>query len=170
MFSLARSLARPSVLARSFAAPAGASAIHTLPELPYPYNVRLFSSIVSISSRKFLVLCSPWLIYTTQALEPHISEQIMNLHHTKHHQTYVNGLNAAEESYAKSSDVKEKIKLQSALKFNGGGMRSLASLLPPHAFNFSLHIFPFRPYPSSSVVFVHLRPFFALLRCLMIVY
>jgi len=45
----------------------------------------------------------------------------MQLHHTKHHQTYVNGLNAAEEQYAKSSSTKEKIALQSALKFNGGG-------------------------------------------------
>lgn len=45
----------------------------------------------------------------------------MTLHHTKHHQTYVNGLNAAEESYAKAAGPKEKIALQSALKFNGGG-------------------------------------------------
>ncbi|KAI6145762.1 Mn superoxide dismutase [Pisolithus tinctorius] len=69
------------------------ASLHTLPELPYAYN----------------------------ALEPHISEQIMKLHHTKHHQTYVNGLNAAEEAYAKSKSVTEKIALQSALKFNGGG-------------------------------------------------
>jgi Fe-Mn family superoxide dismutase len=45
----------------------------------------------------------------------------MKLHHQKHHQTYVNGLNAAEETYAKSDSTKEKIALQSALKFNGGG-------------------------------------------------
>lgn len=45
----------------------------------------------------------------------------MNLHHSKHHQTYVNGLNAAEESYSKSTSTKEQIGLQSALKFNGGG-------------------------------------------------
>ncbi|PPQ93061.1 hypothetical protein CVT25_011937 [Psilocybe cyanescens] len=66
---------------------------HTLPPLPYPYN----------------------------ALEPYISEEIMVLHHTKHHQTYVNALNAAEASYAKASTPKERIALQAALKFNGGG-------------------------------------------------
>lgn len=48
----------------------------------------------------------------------------MKLHHTKHHQAYVNGLNAAEEAYSKSSSTKEKIALQSALKFNGGGKSS----------------------------------------------
>ena len=45
----------------------------------------------------------------------------MELHHKKHHQTYVNGLNAAEEAYAKTDSPKDRIKLQSALKFNGGG-------------------------------------------------
>ena len=45
----------------------------------------------------------------------------MELHHTKHHQTYVNGLNAAEEAFSKVRDPKELIRLQPALKFNGGG-------------------------------------------------
>lgn len=53
----------------------------------------------------------------------------MQLHHTKHHQTYVTGLNTAEESYAKASSPKEQIKLQAALKFNGGGALTMVYLL-----------------------------------------
>jgi superoxide dismutase, Fe-Mn family len=69
---------------------------HTLPPLPYGYD----------------------------ALEPYISKEIMTLHHTKHHQTYVNALNAAEEAYTKTSTPRERIALQAALKFNGGGKYS----------------------------------------------
>ncbi|KAG8936671.1 hypothetical protein FRC02_000129 [Tulasnella sp. 418] len=69
-----------------------AASIHTLPQLSYGYD----------------------------ALEPHIAKEIMTLHHTKHHKAYVDGLNAAEEKYAKADTV-EQIALQSALKFNGGG-------------------------------------------------
>ncbi|TFK21608.1 manganese superoxide dismutase [Coprinopsis marcescibilis] len=63
----------------------------------------------------------PPLPYGYDALEPYISQQIMTLHHQKHHQTYVNALNAAEAAYAKASTPKERIALQAALKFNGGG-------------------------------------------------
>jgi hypothetical protein len=63
----------------------------------------------------------PDLPYAYDALEPYISRQIMTLHHQKHHQTYVNALNAAEQAYAKASTPKERIGLQAALKFNGGG-------------------------------------------------
>lgn len=38
----------------------------------------------------------PPLPYSYDALEPVISEEIMKLHHTKHHQSYVDGLNKAE--------------------------------------------------------------------------
>jgi hypothetical protein len=45
----------------------------------------------------------------------------MELHHTKHHQAYVNGLNAAEDAYFKAPSTRDQIALQAALKFNGGG-------------------------------------------------
>jgi Fe-Mn family superoxide dismutase len=57
----------------------------------------------------------------SKALEPYISTEIMELHHTKHHQGYVSGLNAAEEAYVKAPSTRERIALQAALKFNGGG-------------------------------------------------
>lgn len=49
---------------------------HTLPPLPYAYN----------------------------ALEPYISEEIMKLHHDKHHQSYVDGLNKAEINLKKARE------------------------------------------------------------------
>ena len=66
----------------------------------------------------------PQMPYDFGALEPVISGQIMELHYTKHHQAYVNNLNAALEKYAeaeKKQDVGAMIALQSAIKFNGGG-------------------------------------------------
>ncbi|XP_048392771.1 superoxide dismutase [Mn], mitochondrial isoform X1 [Stegostoma tigrinum] len=69
---------------------------HTLPDLPFDYG----------------------------ALEPHISAEIMQLHHSKHHATYVNNLNITEEKYAEAlakGDVTAQVSLQPALRFNGGG-------------------------------------------------
>ncbi len=66
----------------------------------------------------------PELPYDFGALEPVISGQIMELHYTKHHQAYVNNLNAALEKYAeaeKKGDVVAMIALQAAIRFNGGG-------------------------------------------------
>ena len=40
----------------------------------------------------------PDLPYAYDALEPHISSEIMTLHHDKHHATYVAGANAALEA------------------------------------------------------------------------
>ena len=37
----------------------------------------------------------PPLNYAYDALEPHIDAQTMEIHYTKHHQAYVNNLNAA---------------------------------------------------------------------------
>lgn len=66
----------------------------------------------------------PDLAYDFSALEPVISAEIMTLHYTKHHQGYVNNLNAALEKYAeaeKKQDVAAMIALQQAIRFNGGG-------------------------------------------------
>jgi Fe-Mn family superoxide dismutase len=41
----------------------------------------------------------PQLPYSYDALEPHIDETTMRLHHTKHHQAYVDKLNQALEKY-----------------------------------------------------------------------
>ncbi|KAH9939087.1 superoxide dismutase mitochondrial [Epithele typhae] len=85
--------ARPATRAPAAALSLAARSVHTLPQLDYSYD----------------------------ALEPHIAAKIMELHHSKHHQAYVSGLNAAEESYATAPSPKEQIRLQAALKFNGGG-------------------------------------------------
>lgn len=42
----------------------------------------------------------PPLPYAYNALEPHIDEQTMRIHHDKHHAAYVNNLNAALEGHA----------------------------------------------------------------------
>ncbi|KAK7204157.1 mitochondrial superoxide dismutase [Mn] [Myxozyma melibiosi] len=66
----------------------------------------------------------PDLKYDFGALEPAISGQIMELHYTKHHQTYVNGYNAAIEKIsvaADKGDIRTQIELQSQINFHGGG-------------------------------------------------
>lgn len=72
-------------------------------------------------AKKFVL---PSLPYAYSALEPAISGQIMEVHHTKHHQAYVNNLNNTIAAYADaeaSNDVQKMIALQPALRFNGGG-------------------------------------------------
>jgi Fe-Mn family superoxide dismutase len=66
----------------------------------------------------------PPLPYAYDALEPHISGQIMKLHHTGHHKAYVTNLNAALESYTsatQSGDLTTQLNLQPAIRFNAGG-------------------------------------------------
>ena len=66
----------------------------------------------------------PALPYDFNALEPVISAEIMTLHYSKHHQTYVTNLNKAlEQAYDAEckGDLPKVIELQSAIKFNGGG-------------------------------------------------
>jgi Fe-Mn family superoxide dismutase len=76
---------------------------HSLPPLPYDYN----------------------------ALEPHIDEQTMRIHHDKHHAAYVNNLNAALEKHPElqGKSVEDLVKgintvpedIRGAVRNNGGG-------------------------------------------------
>jgi superoxide dismutase, Fe-Mn family len=72
----------------------------------------------------------PKLSYAYNALEPHIDAKTMEIHHTKHHQTYVTKLNEAvsgtefeskplEDLLRGISDIPEKIR--GAVRNHGGG-------------------------------------------------
>ena len=66
----------------------------------------------------------PELAYDYAALEPHISATIMELHHSKHHATYVGGANTALAGLAaarESGDFANVNKLEKDLAFNLGG-------------------------------------------------
>ncbi len=73
----------------------------------------------------------PELPYAYDALEPTIDKETMNIHHTKHHNTYVTNLNAALENHAdlQSKSVEELISdldavpedIRTAVRNNGGG-------------------------------------------------
>lgn len=73
----------------------------------------------------------PKLPYAYDALEPHIDEETMHLHHEKHHNTYVNGLNDALEGHADLQDKSLEdllagindlpADIQTAVRNNGGG-------------------------------------------------
>ena len=76
---------------------------HSLPKLPYDYN----------------------------ALEPHIDAKTMEIHHSKHHQAYVNNLNTALKDHPdlQQKTVEELVKnlnsvpeaIRNAVRNNGGG-------------------------------------------------
>jgi len=66
----------------------------------------------------------PKLPYGYDALEPHVSAEIMQLHHDKHHRAYVNGANKAidELREARQKDDFARIaQLERALAFNVSG-------------------------------------------------
>ena len=73
----------------------------------------------------------PPLPYDFGALEPHIDAQTMQIHHGKHHQAYVNNLNAALEKHPQlqSKSAEDLIRdlgsvpedVRTAVRNNGGG-------------------------------------------------
>src|SRR5690606_41468750 len=81
----------------------GQTLAHQLPDLPYPYD----------------------------ALEPHIDARTMEIHHSRHHATYVNNLNNAVESHEdlQSKSIEELLRdidsvpeeIGMAVRNNGGG-------------------------------------------------
>ncbi|KAM1126348.1 hypothetical protein ACFX2B_041040 [Malus domestica] len=75
-------------------------------------------------SRGLQTFSLPDLPYDYGALEPAISGEIMELHHKKHHQAYITNYNKALEQLHDAigkGDAAAVVKLQSAIKFNGGG-------------------------------------------------
>jgi len=73
----------------------------------------------------------PPLPYPTDALEPHIDKQTMEIHHGKHHNAYVTNLNAALEKAPElqSKSIEDLVKginsvpdaVRTAVRNNGGG-------------------------------------------------
>ena len=66
----------------------------------------------------------PDLPYDYAALEPHISGEIMQLHHDKHHKTYVDGANTAVEKLQAASESGDSASINLIAKnlaFNLGG-------------------------------------------------
>jgi Fe-Mn family superoxide dismutase len=73
----------------------------------------------------------PKLPYEFNALEPHIDARTMEIHHDKHHQAYVNNLNAAIEKHPElaNKSIDDLIKdlnavpedIRTAVRNNGGG-------------------------------------------------
>jgi len=97
--SLARATLRSSARAHPQAGLAAASFVRgkaTLPDLKYDYG----------------------------ALEPAISGQIMELHHSKHHATYVNSFNTFStqlQEAQSANDIAAQIALKPLINFHGGG-------------------------------------------------
>jgi Fe-Mn family superoxide dismutase len=73
----------------------------------------------------------PPLPYPTDALEPHIDQRTMEIHHGKHHNAYVTNLNAALEKHPdlQSKTVEDLVRginsvpddIRTAVRNNGGG-------------------------------------------------
>ena len=66
----------------------------------------------------------PELAYDPGALEPHLSGQIVELHHSKHHAAYVKGANTALDKLAEAraaGNFDSLVGLEKSLAFNLGG-------------------------------------------------
>jgi superoxide dismutase, Fe-Mn family len=88
----------------------------------------------------------PPLPYPSDALEPHIDKQTMEIHHGKHHNAYVTNLNAALEKHPElqSKSAEDLIRginsvpddIRTAVRNNGGGHVNHSmfwQIMGPHA-------------------------------------
>ncbi len=71
----------------------------------------------------------PELPYSRNALEPHISEETLDYHYGKHHQTYVNNLNGMIEGTADADKSLEEI-----IRSASGGLFNNAAQVWNHTF------------------------------------
>jgi Fe-Mn family superoxide dismutase len=88
-------------------------------------------NIINKFSTEVAKVALPELKYAYSALEPVISSKLLETHHKKHHQTYVNNLNVALEQFegiqysyseAKNNfDYNKMAGLCQTIKFNLGG-------------------------------------------------
>jgi Fe-Mn family superoxide dismutase len=99
-------------------------------ECPAPPEIDAFRTRTTIEKEHAMPYELPPLPYAYDALEPHIDEETMRLHHDKHHQTYVNNLNAAIEGTEwdgrPMKQVLDNLDLlpedkRTAIRNNGGG-------------------------------------------------
>jgi len=78
--------------------------------------------VINVETSGFYTL--PKLPYGYKDLEPQMSEEQLRIHHTKHHQAYVNGANAVFQRLDKARKENADLEVKSALKelsFNIGG-------------------------------------------------
>jgi Fe-Mn family superoxide dismutase len=95
--------------------------------LPEIRGVPSFASIFQESQMPYTL---PALPYAYDALEPHFDARTMEIHHTKHHQAYINNVNTAlDKSPLADKPVEELVRglssvpeaIQTAVRNNGGG-------------------------------------------------
>jgi len=104
-------------------------------ELERVSNVRLriftLKSGFTINLGEIMAFTLPDLPYAPDALEPHIDAKTMQIHHGKHHQGYVNKLNAALEGHSdlQAKSIEDLLRgignvpaaIKGAVQNNGGG-------------------------------------------------
>ncbi|NUM30811.1 MAG: superoxide dismutase [Bacteroidetes bacterium] len=86
-------------------------------------NAKPLFSIDGVGKNHFVL---PKLPYSYDSLEPFIDKQTMEIHHSKHHQAYIDKLNKAIDETKISVNTIEELcenvsKLSNALRNNGGG-------------------------------------------------